>query len=121
MLRYDWPGNVRELQNLIERGVVLASGALLSLDEQTFAGTQSASGAAEPNLSTAGAATDTDYYLASAPCSLAEIERLHIVAVLGKTHWIIDGSNGAAEILKINPSTLRSRMKKLGITRTAAL
>jgi formate hydrogenlyase transcriptional activator len=40
--------------------------------------------------------------------------------VLGKTNWIIGGSNGAAAILKINPSTLRSRMKKLGIARTLA-
>ena len=50
--------------------------------------------------------------------SLQEAERLHIVAVLEKTNWIIGGSNGAAEILKINPSTLRSRMKKLGIERS---
>jgi formate hydrogenlyase transcriptional activator len=120
MLGYDWPGNVRELQNLIERGVVLASGALLSLDEQTFAGTQSVSRTPEPNLTTAGGSTDIDSHLTTAPCSLEEIERLHIVAVLGKTNWIIGGSNGAAEILKINPSTLRSRMKKLGIARTLA-
>jgi formate hydrogenlyase transcriptional activator len=117
MLRYDWPGNVRELRNLMERGVVLASGGLLSLDEQTFAGTQSAARIPEPNLTSVGARTDTDDHLAAEPCSLEEVERLHIAAVLGKTNWIIEGSNGAAEILKINPSTLRSRMKKLGIAR----
>ena len=120
MLGYDWPGNVRELQNLIERGVVLASGELLSLNEQTFAGTQSASRTPEPNLTAAGGPTDIDEHLTAAACSLEEIERLHIIAVLGKTHWTVEGSNGAAEILKINPSTLRSRMKKLGIVRTPA-
>ena len=121
MLGYDWPGNVRELQNLIERGVVLASGALLSLDEQTFASSPTAASRnPEPNLATAGGSTDIDDHLTDAPCSLEEAERLHIVAVLRKTNWIIGGSNGAAEILKINPSTLRSRMKKLGIARTLA-
>jgi transcriptional regulator with GAF, ATPase, and Fis domain len=100
--------------------VVLASGALLSLDEQTFAGNQSASRTPEPNLTTAGGSTDVDSHFTTAPCSLEESERLHIVAVLGKTNWIIAGANGAAEILKINPSTLRSRMKKLGIVRTLA-
>lgn len=120
MLGYDWPGNVRELQNLIERGVVLASGAVLSLDDQTFTGTQSASRTPGPDLTMAGGSTDIEGQLTAAQCSLAEIERLHIVAVLAKTNWIIGGSNGAAEILKINPSTLRSRMKKLGITRTRA-
>jgi formate hydrogenlyase transcriptional activator len=120
MLGYDWPGNVRELQNLIERGVVLANGALLSLDEQTFAGTQSLSGTPEPNFTTAGGSTDVDSHSPAAACSLEEIERLHIIAVLEKTNWIIGGSSGAAEILKVNPSTLRSRMKKLGIARTLA-
>ena len=117
MLGYDWPGNVRELQNLIERGVVLSNGALLNLDEQTFAGTQSVSRTADPDITTAGGSNDIDSHLTAAARSLEEIERLHIIAVLEKTNWIIGGSNGAAEILKINPSTLRSRMKKLGIAR----
>ena len=120
MLAYHWPGNVRELQNLIERGVVLASGELLNLDEQTFAGTQSASRTADPNLTAAGSPTDIDSHSTAAPYSLEEMERLHILAVLRKTNWTIGGSNGAAGILQINPSTLRSRMKKLGIARTLA-
>ena len=118
MLAYDWPGNVRELQNLIERGVVLASGELLNLDEQTFGPAQSTSRTADPKLTATGTPTDIDSHLTTPPCSLEEIERLHILAVLRKTNWTIGGSNGAAEILKINPSTLRSRMKKLGIART---
>ena len=49
--------------------------------------------------------------------SLEEVERRHIEAVLNQTHWMIEGERGAAKILNLNPSTLRSRMKNLGIKR----
>jgi transcriptional regulator with GAF, ATPase, and Fis domain len=53
--------------------------------------------------------------------SLEVIERNHILAVLDQTTWVIDGSRGAARILDLHPNTLRSRMKKLGITRATKL
>jgi transcriptional regulator with GAF, ATPase, and Fis domain len=59
--------------------------------------------------------TDTDSETLK---SLQEIETSHIVRVLEKTNWRIDGSKGAAMILKVNPSTLRSRMRKLGINKS---
>jgi formate hydrogenlyase transcriptional activator len=53
------------------------------------------------------------------PASLAQVERRHIEAVLGQTNWMIEGERGAARLLNLNPSTLRSRMQKLGIKRPA--
>jgi len=52
--------------------------------------------------------------------TLEQAERHHIVSVLKQTEWRIEGSRGAARLLNLNPSTLRSRMKKLGIRRSAA-
>ena len=49
--------------------------------------------------------------------SMEEVERNHILHILEQAHWTIEGKKGAAQILEINPSTLRSRMKKLGITK----
>jgi len=51
--------------------------------------------------------------------SLVEVERRHIETVLAQTNWLIEGERGAARILNLNPSTLRSRMQKLGIKRPA--
>jgi DNA-binding NtrC family response regulator len=94
---YDWPGNVRELENVIERAVILSPGAVLEID--------AALGSSESS-----AGTD-----ASEESSLAAVERHHILEVLRRTGGVVSGPRGAAEILKINASTLRSRMKKLGI------
>ena len=55
---------------------------------------------------------------AAAPSpSLEAVERQHILAVLERTRWVIDGPRGAAQLLELHPNTLRSRLKKLGITR----
>ncbi len=97
LTNYNWPGNVRELQNVVERAVVLASGPIVDLDESML---HSRSVTPDP-------AVDT----------LENMERNHILRALAETHWVIHGQKGAAEILGINPSTLRSRMNKLGITR----
>jgi len=94
--RYAWPGNVRELENIIERAVILADEATLQLDDTLEAKTA---------LPTARTGT------------LEDVERTHILQTLEATHWRIRGKRGAAEILDINPSTLRSRMQKLGIER----
>lgn len=101
LIRYTWPGNVRDLENVIERAVILSHSAVLEIDQRLI--TPSA-----PE----GAAT--------APISLEEIERLHILRTLAQTGWRIEGPDGAAEKLRLPPSTLRSRMKKLGIQRPAA-
>ena len=99
---YRWPGNIRELENVVERAVILATGPTLDfeIDGEPFAG---------PTASM----EDTP------PSTLEAIERRHILAVLQQTHWVIDGPRGAAQILGLHPNTLRSRLKKLDITRSA--
>jgi len=94
--RYSWPGNIRELQNIIERAVVLAKSPVLQIDESMLRADEPVGGVAM---------VDT----------LENIERSHIILALGETNWVIHGKKGAAEMLGINPSTLRSRMEKLGI------
>ena len=95
---HPWPGNVRELENVIERAVILAHGASLPLEDV---------------LPTRRPAET----LPGAPLTLAAVERQHIVRVLQATHWTIEGPEGAARQLGLHPSTLRSRMRQLGITR----
>ncbi|CAM4297664.1 sigma-54 interaction domain-containing protein [Vibrio neonatus] len=98
---YHWPGNVRELANIIERSVISCQGA-----ELTFCTTEPA---ATPYLLSAQQDPETMFY------TLDEINKSHIEKVLLFTKGKIQGANGAAEILDINPHTLRSRIKKLGI------
>jgi len=99
-MAYDWPGNVRELENLIERATILAKGPLLEM-----------SPLAPAMMKTRSAADDT----ASVLQSLEEVEREHIVRVLEHTRGVIEGELGAARLLGLNASTLRGRMRKLGI------
>jgi len=89
--RHHWAGNIRELRNVIERGVILSSGDTLCLPAMNEA----------PNGPPSG--------------SLADIERQYIIRTLEKTGWRIKGRYGAARLLDLKPSTLYSRMKKLGI------
>jgi formate hydrogenlyase transcriptional activator len=97
---YHWPGNIRELQNVIERAVILTRDSVLHLDEP---------------LETV--ATDTAP-LIHAKSTLEEVERRHITRTLEEANWKISGEGGAAEVLGLNPSTLRARMRKLGIKRS---
>jgi len=97
---YPWPGNVRELENVIERAVILTPGSMLQL--------------AAPLRSSA---STVDRQPDAAIKNLAEIEKEHILNVLTKTHWKISGKGGAAELLGLNSSTLRGRMRKHGIRR----
>ncbi len=97
-LEYDWPGNVRELEHVIERGVILSTGRSFRL--------------AEPLRSSRPVGTRDESLK-----DLAAAEREHILRVLQKTGWRINGPSGAATILKLHPSTLRFRIKKLGIRR----
>jgi formate hydrogenlyase transcriptional activator len=99
LLAYPWPGNVRELENIIERAVILAQGDTLEIGPDLL-----------PTCTQLAAGGNGDR-------GLTTLERNHILTVLGQTDWVIDGPRGAAKILGIHPNTLRSRMKKLGITR----
>ncbi|MCO5167690.1 MAG: sigma 54-interacting transcriptional regulator [Planctomycetes bacterium] len=100
--RYGWPGNVRELEHVVERAVVLSPGEVLRLDDPPDGARRAAPADGRDALVT-----------------LAEQERRHILAVLERTRWTIKGPDGAARILGVPPSTLTSRMKKLGIARPA--
>jgi len=104
LVSYPWPGNIRELQNVIERAMILAHGPVLELDRE-LAPVGVGAGPAP-----AAAAV-------SAPGTLEDVERGHILAVLSQTAWVIGGPKGAARILNLHPNTLRSRMEKLGIKR----
>jgi transcriptional regulator with GAF, ATPase, and Fis domain len=92
---HSWPGNVRELANVIERGVINAQGPVLHITDQ---------------FAQASAAGMTDINQ-----TLEDVEKEHITHVLDQTGWRIEGPGGAAKILGLNPSTLRTRMVKLGI------
>jgi PAS domain S-box-containing protein len=116
---YAWPGNIRELQNVIERAVVLSTGSTLALAADFALDTRSSrreeAPISKPELDQSpltSAATKKD-----TAASLEEVERQHIEAVLRQTNWMIEGERGAAKLLNLNPSTLRSRMQKLEIKR----
>ncbi len=92
LMRHPWPGNVRELRNVIEHAAILTTGETLMV----------------PRLG-------DDSPGAALPQTLADLERHHILRTLDTTGWRIKGPNGAAVVLGLNPATLYSRMKKLGI------
>jgi PAS domain S-box-containing protein len=117
---YSWPGNIRELQNVIERAVILSPGNALVLAEELRAPTNPGAPASKP-ASSQSIATAAPAGMPALPGngSLEEVERSHIESVLKQTNWMIEGERGAARILNLNPSTLRSRMQKLGIKRPA--
>jgi DNA-binding NtrC family response regulator len=96
---YHWPGNVRELESVIERAVIISHGAALQVLDRfdTFQKSE------EPHGQEVKA--------------LVELEHDHIIQVLQKTGWRIEGKNGAAVLLGLNASTLRARMRKYGIFR----
>jgi DNA-binding NtrC family response regulator len=98
---YHWPGNVRELESVIERAVIISQGTALQVLDRfdTFRKSETPAG------------MDVK--------ALAELEHDHILQVLRKTGWRIEGKNGAAVLLGLNPSTLRARMLKYGIVRTS--
>jgi len=92
--RYSWPGNIRELRNLVERAVITAHDETLRID-----------------------LPESETPLTARDGTLEEIERDYILRMLDKTGWRIQGKSGAADRLGLDPGTLRSRMRKLGIAR----
>ncbi len=99
MQAYEWPGNVRELENIIERAIILSDGDTLQLDE----------------------AFDLNIHPRShqGPKTIREVEKEMIQAALEDCDWKIEGQHGAATRLDMAPSTLRERIKKFGIRRSA--
>jgi len=101
LVRYHWPGNIRELQNLVERAVILSTGAILKVP-----------------------LNDLQALPAPAPGrkieTMEEAERRHILEALNASDWVISGPNGAATALGLKRSTLQARMDKLGIRRARA-
>jgi transcriptional regulator with GAF, ATPase, and Fis domain len=94
LIAYGWPGNVRELRNVVERAMIMTNGPSLRI--------------AAPRIDTSEAVAPTD---------LTAVERTHILQVLHDTAWRIRGAHGAAARLGLKPTTLESRIKKLGLTR----
>jgi DNA-binding NtrC family response regulator len=99
--QYDWPGNVRELQNVVERALILAPGGSLTLDLP------------EPNIAAGEVPAATDDVIPDA--EWRRRERANVLAALEKSGFRVSGEGGAAELLGINPGTLASRLKSLGI------
>jgi two-component system response regulator HydG len=100
MMNHPWPGNIRELENFVARSVLISTGPLIDSSDL-------------PVMS----AIDLSRYGQPQVKSMAQQEREHIIAVLTQTNWKLNGKGGAAELLMMNASTLRSRMKKLGISK----
>jgi len=92
--RYPWPGNVRELRNAVERAVIIATGARLTVHIPQSKLTRTRT-----------------------PTRLDDVEREHIRTVLQRTGWRVRGKSGAAELLGLKPSTLEDRMAKLELRR----
>jgi len=95
---YSWPGNVRELANVLERAVINTNGAVLRIVDHFE----------QPQVAQGEGQLQTDK-------TLEEMEKEYITRILDTTGWRIEGRRGAARILGLNPSTLRTRMAKLGI------
>jgi formate hydrogenlyase transcriptional activator len=94
MQAHGWPGNVRELRNVIERAMILATGPTLHIDQ-----------------------FDGPIPARDRKIRLDEVERKHILQTLESTGWRVSGKKGAAEVLGLKESTLRSKMEKLGVKR----
>jgi transcriptional regulator with GAF, ATPase, and Fis domain len=94
---YHWPGNVRELENVLHCAIIVCQGSCLSVDDVSLL-------ALEPPPIDQNA-------------RLVDVERRHIARILQASRGRIEGSGGAAQILGLKPSTLRSRMSRLGISR----
>jgi formate hydrogenlyase transcriptional activator len=97
LLDYHWPGNIRELENVLERAVINSSSPKLRLVDELKKPAKNVMINSK---------------------SLEAIEREYIVQTLEQTKWKVSGKNSAAEILNLDRSTLRARMRKLNIERT---
>ena len=94
LMGYSWPGNIRELKNVIERAMIICDGTVLSVE-----------------------IPKNPVSMSNEDKTLMDVEREYLLKVLERVYWKIEGNNCAAEITGLNASTLRSKMKKLGIER----
>ncbi len=102
LLGYHWPGNIRELKNIIERAIILSTSTILHIDESLLKSASLTVGDAPPT-------------------KLKDVERLRILQAMEACEWRIDGPIGAAKHLGLHPSTLRYRLKRMGISRGAGV
>jgi transcriptional regulator with GAF, ATPase, and Fis domain len=109
---HDWPGNVRELQNVIERTLILAQNGVLWFDLPEGGRTT----ATAPPATVAAGGIEPAIL---SDLELRERERGNMLAALNKTGWKIHGPGGAAELLGLKPTTLISRVKKMGLRRAS--
>ncbi len=93
---YHWPGNIRELENIVERAIITSQSRSLTIE----------------NFSSSTDVANTNELL-----RLMDVEKAHIEKILQRTNWRIRGEGGAAEILDVKPTTLHSKIKKLGISK----
>jgi transcriptional regulator with GAF, ATPase, and Fis domain len=110
LLAYDWPGNIRELRNVIERGVIIARGGNLDVDLPMSVGTVASQAPARSDEEEGARAFLTE-------SEMDQQVRGNLLAILNKAEWKIKGPDGAAELLGVKPTTLVSRIKKLGLQR----
>jgi transcriptional regulator with GAF, ATPase, and Fis domain len=115
LVSYSWPGNVRELENVIERAAILSRGIELEVAPDVL---PEMTAVAHTHAAAPRPAQEETRAAVSSPDSIDEVERRHILEILMRTNWRIEGADGAAALLNLNPSTLRSRMKKLGVRRS---
>jgi formate hydrogenlyase transcriptional activator len=115
LVSYSWPGNVRELENVIERAVILSRGIELEVAPDVL---PEMAAVADSQATAPRPAPEEKRAADLPPQSIDQVERNHILEVLMRTNWRIEGIEGAAALLNLNPSTLRSRMKKLGVQRS---
>lgn len=109
---YRWPGNIRELRNVIERAVIVTQGSnLMLIDDLNLQ---------VPEMDPPVQTIKHDLFADSLPSVVETFEQTEynlITRTLKNVHWKLEGPGGAAELLNLNPSTLRSKMRKLGIER----
>ena len=100
MISHCWPGNIRELENFVARSVLITTGPVIMTSDLPVNSGNSLPQRGQSQVK-----------------SMAQQEKEHIIAVLTSCNWKLHGKGGAAELLEMNASTLRSRMKKLGINK----
>jgi formate hydrogenlyase transcriptional activator len=113
LMKYDWPGNVRELENVVERMAVTAKGSQLNLPADWLSDSPTPVAYEVLNSERLNSAVASQ-----AETTVESIERAHILRILEQRRWRIEGPHGAAVVLGLKPSTLRSRMRKLRIDRS---